>query len=155
MDEDTNKITQQIAFDANVPLHENEITEAYRLGKYNAKEKRPRTITITLTSRSKRNLLQRNRMIIKTNPACSQIWINECLDDEQKRNRAEMRVVVALAISQGKEARAVAEKAGADPGGGGVLGVNPPPPPLWGTPKLHKEGKNVTRVRVNGLHFSI
>ena len=30
---------------------------------------------------------------------------------------------------------------GADPGGG-VLGVRTPP--FWGTPKLHKEGKNGT-----------
>ena len=34
----------------------------------------------------------------------------------------------------------MAEISGADPGGG-VLGVRTPPPPFWGTPKLHKEGK--------------
>ena len=33
-------------------------------------------------------------------------------------------------------------------GGGRVLGVRtPPPPPFWGTPKLHKEGKDVGRKR--------
>ena len=42
--------------------------------------------------------------------------------------------------------------AGADPGGGGVLGVRTPP--FWGTPKLHKEGKNVARVRAKMPHFS-
>ena len=31
--------------------------------------------------------------------------------------------------------------------GGGGLGVGTPPPPFWGTPKLHKEGKNVARKR--------
>ena len=30
---------------------------------------------------------------------------------------------------------------GGSSGGGGVLGVLTPPPPFWGTPKLHKEGK--------------
>ena len=48
---------QQIAFDARVNLHENKIIEAYRLGKYSAKERRPRTIKITLASRTQRNLL--------------------------------------------------------------------------------------------------
>ena len=44
-------------------------------------------------------------------------------------------------------------RAGADPGGGG-LGGQEPPPPFWGTPKLHKVGKNVVRLRTNTLHFS-
>ena len=35
------------------------------------------------------------------------------------------------------------EYPGTDPGGGGVLGGQDPPTPFWGTPKLHKEGKNV------------
>ena len=38
--------------------------------------------------------------------------------------------------------------------GGGVLGVRTPPPPFWGTPKLHKEGKNVARVPAKMPHFS-
>ena len=42
---------------------------------------------------------------------------------------------------------------GADPGGGGPGGQDPSPP-FWGTPKLHKEGKNVARMRANGPHFS-
>ena len=37
-------------------------------------------------------------------------------------------------------------------GGGGVLGVRTTP--LWGTPKLHKEGKNVARVRAKKPRFS-
>ena len=37
--------------------------------------------------------------------------------------------------------------------GGGSWGSGPPPP-FWGTPKLHKEGKNGARVRANGPHFS-
>ena len=42
--------------------------------------------------------------------------------------------------------------AGADPGGG--AGGQEPPPPFWGTPKFHKEGKNVARVRAETRRFS-
>ena len=59
-----------------------------------------------------------------------------------------MRVVVLLAIFQGKEARAVAEKAGADPGGGGSWGSGtPPPPPFWGPPNFIKREKTYVRKR--------
>ena len=45
--------------------------------------------------------------------------------------------------------------AGADPGGGGGgPGGQDPPPPFWGTPKLHKEGKNVSRMHMKTPHFS-
>ena len=43
---------------------------------------------------------------------------------------------------------------GGSGGGGGVLGVRNPPPPLWGTTKLHKEGKNVACMRGKTAHFS-
>ena len=40
---------------------------------------------------------------------------------------------------------------GVDPGGMFLF----PPPPFWGTPKLHKEGeKNVAHVRMKTQHFS-
>ena len=55
------------------------------------------------------NNIYRNRMSIKENPACADIWINECLDKEQKRKRAEVKAVVHLAQSLNKEARAVAD----------------------------------------------
>ena len=40
---------------------------------------------------------------------------------------------------------------GADPGGGGSWGSGPP---FWGTPKLHKEGKNVPRMCTKTPRFS-
>ena len=41
-----------------------------------------------------------------------------------------------------RELTAIRAVSGVDPGGGGdVLGVRTSP--FWGTPKLHKEGKNV------------
>ena len=42
--------------------------------------------------------------------------------------------------------------AGTDPGGAGPGGQEPPL--FWGTPKLHKEEKNVGRVRAEMPHFS-
>ena len=52
--EDLKKTVQQIAY-AGVKIHENEITEVYRLRRFNKKEKRPRSIEFTLTTRSMRN----------------------------------------------------------------------------------------------------
>ena len=37
---------------------------------------------------------------------------------------------------------------------GGGPGGQDSPPPFWGTPKLHKEGKNVARVRAKRPRFS-
>ena len=38
---------------------------------------------------------------------------------------------------------------------GGSCGSGPPPPPpLWGTPKLHKEGRNVVCMHTNTPRFS-
>ena len=109
LQENLNKIVQEIAYDTGIQVHDKEITEVYRLGKFNKKDKRPRSIKFTLTTRSQRNNIYRNRMSIKQNPACADIWINECLDEEQKRKRAEVKAVVHLAQSLNKEARAVAD----------------------------------------------
>ena len=45
----------------------------------------------------------------------------------------------------------VLQKAGADPGGRGLGGQDTP---FWGTPKLHKEGKNVACMHANATCFS-
>ena len=42
--------------------------------------------------------------------------------------------------------------AGADPEGGGVMGVRTPP--LFGDPKTSKRGENVERVHANVARFS-
>ena len=112
LQENLNNTVQQIAYDTGIQIHDKEITEVYRLGKFNKKDRRPRSIKFTLTTRSQRNNIYRNRMTIKQNPACTDIWINECLDEEQKRKRAEVKAVVHLAQSLNKEVRAVAEYRG-------------------------------------------
>ena len=107
--ENLKSLVRQICFDAGQIISDNDITEAYRMGKYNQHDKRPRTIKATFLNRSTRNQVYTNRLSTKQNPACQNIWINEALDEDQKRIRAEVRAIVDLANSQGKEARAVGD----------------------------------------------
>ena len=109
--ENLKSLIRQISYDAGHSISENDITEIYRLGKYNRQDKRPRSIKATFLNRTTRNQIYISRFNIKQNPACDSVWINECLDEDQKRIRAEVRAVVDLATSQGKEARAVADTA--------------------------------------------
>ena len=102
-------LLKQLSFDTGLEINDKDIAETFRLGKYNHKDKRPRTIKATFTTKSTRNHIYSNRGSIKQNPACRNVWINECLDDDQKRVRSEVRAVADLAKSQGKEARAVGD----------------------------------------------
>ena len=61
--------------------------------------------------RDKCSLIYANRENIKKNEACHHVWINECLDAEQRKARAETRAIVDLAKTLGKEAKAVADVA--------------------------------------------
>ena len=104
-------IVKQIAFDALIQVLDRDIMEVFRLGRFNQKDKRPRSIKVTFTTRSMRDNMFENRMKIKDNPKCEFIWVNECLNEIQKKNRAEIKAVVDLAASLGKEVRAVGESA--------------------------------------------
>ena len=58
----------------------------------------------------------------------------------------EKKNCISIIISISSSRSVSTPLSGADPeGGGGVL---------WGTQKLHKEGKNVTRMHANIPHFS-
>ena len=109
--ENLKSLVRQISFDTGTTLSDNDISEVFRLGKYNPHDKRPRTIKATFTTKGNRNKIYVNRTSIKQNPACHNVWINECLDDDQTRVRSEVRAIVDLAISQGKEARAIGDTA--------------------------------------------
>ena len=63
---------------------------------------------------------------------------------EQKSKGCILKLCTGIVIRQGR----------IHVGGGGVLGVMTPPPPFWGTLKLHKEGKNVTRKHANATRFT-
>ena len=109
--ESLTNIVKQIAHDASIQVLDRDVVEVFRLGRFNQKEKRPRSIKVTFATRTMRNNIFKNRMTIKNNPACENIWVNECLDEKQKKNRTEVKAVVDLAVSLGKEARAVGESA--------------------------------------------
>ena len=108
---DVKTLIKQISYDAGVTLQDSDITEAYRIGKTPGRDKRPRLIKATFASKSVRNSIYSNRDNIKNNEACKLVWINECLDSEQRKIRSEIRAVVDLAKSIGREARTVGENA--------------------------------------------
>ena len=110
-DENLKLLIKQISYDAGLTLTENQIAEIYRLGKFNPHDKRPRAIKVTFTTKGTRNHIYTNRFLIKQNPACKSIWINESLDEEQKHIRSEVRAIADLAKAQGKEARAAGDTA--------------------------------------------
>ena len=109
--EETKQIAKQIAFDAEVNLQNKDIIEVFRMGRFNQKEKRPRSIKVKFAFRSTRNTVYQNSMDIKINPACSDIWINECLDEHQKQKMSEILAETDRVTSLGREARAVRETA--------------------------------------------
>ena len=108
---DIKTIIKQISFDAGVQLQEQDIAEAYRIGKRQNKGSKPRLIKATFTSKDTRNSICANRENIKKNEACHHVWVNECLDAEQRKARAETRAIVDLVKTLGKEAKAVADVA--------------------------------------------
>ena len=108
---DVKTLIKQISYDAGVTLQDSDITEAYRIGKTPGRDKRPRLIKATFASKSVRNSIYSNRDNIKNNEACKLVWINERLDNEQRKIRSEIRAVVNLAKSIGREARTVGENA--------------------------------------------
>ena len=108
---DIKTIIKQISFDAGVQLQEQDIAEAYRIGKRQNKGGKPRLIKATFTSKDTRNTIYANSENIKKNEACHHVWINECLDADQRKARAETRAIVDLAKTLGKEAKAVADMA--------------------------------------------
>ena len=108
--EDPILTARQICTDAGVNISSPEIDSAYRLGKYTDKASLPRTILVTFIKRATRDEVYRNRMVIKQNPLCKNIWVNENLDSTQRKERAILRTVVDYTKDMGKEARMVGEQ---------------------------------------------
>ena len=108
--EDPILTARQICTDAGVNISTPEIDSAYRLGRFNDKASLPRTILVTFIKRATRDEVYRNRMVIKQNPLCKNIWVNENLDSTQMKERAILRTVVDFAKDIGKEARMVGEQ---------------------------------------------
>ena len=108
--EDPTLTARQLCTDAGVNIPITDIDSAYRLGKFNDKASLPRTILVTFTKKANRDAVYRNRLNIKQNPLCKNIWINENLDQQQRKERAILRTVVDFAKDQGREARMVGDQ---------------------------------------------
>ena len=71
--ESLTNIVKQIAHDASIQVLDRDVVEVFRLGHFNQKEKRPRSIKVTFATRKMRNKIFKNRMTIRNNPACENI----------------------------------------------------------------------------------
>ena len=85
----------QILHDTGVQVTPQEVDQVYRVG-FKSKVK-PRAVLIVFTKQSTRDKVYHARMEIKNNQACTNIWINESLDEEQRQERSEMRALSELA----------------------------------------------------------
>ena len=100
-------LVKQIIFDTGVKVTDQEIDQVYRVGMKS--KHRPRAIVVSFLRQSTRDNIYRARFTIKNNPACEQIWINESLDEGQRKERAELRALSELAIREGQESRVVGD----------------------------------------------
>ena len=64
----TKQIVKQIAFDAKVNLQDKDIIEVFRMGRYNQKEKRPRSIKVTFTTMAHCTLYRLSYHLKKLSP---------------------------------------------------------------------------------------
>ena len=102
-DENLSRIVQQILFDTGVKVHAFEIDHVHREGNFN--RRRPRPIVVILTRTSTRLEILRNRNVIKRNPKCRDIWINEVIPEQTRIHRNELHALYLLAITNGHSSR--------------------------------------------------
>ena len=145
---DVKTLVKQISYDAGVPLQDSDITEVFRIGKTPGRDKRPRLIKATFASKTVRNSIYSNRDNIKNNEACTSVWINECLDNDQRKARSEIGAVVDLAKSMGREVRAVGETAI-------ISGIKYSHPSLYTLPPEITLEKAFTRELNGHIYFSV
>ena len=103
--ENLRKIVRQIFYDTGVNVDPKEIDQVYREGNYS--KRRVRAIIVTLTKVSTRNDLLKNRLVIKQNPNCKDIWLNEVVLDQVRTQRNELHALHLLALSKGHDSRHV------------------------------------------------
>ena len=100
---------KQICLDTGVHVQIPDLDNAFRLGKLKEKTAKPRNILVQFTRIATRDEVYKNQINIKKNPMCKTIWINENLEQDQRKQRAYMRTVVDYAKEKGKEARLVGD----------------------------------------------
>ena len=97
-----------ILSNAGARLPVNEIDAVKRVGKIK-KDGYPRPIICTFMRQTVRDGIYSKRNLIKANPKCAQMWINEDLSEETKENRANLRAIVDLANEIDVSARQVGD----------------------------------------------
>ena len=103
--ENLRQIVRQIFYDTGVTVDPKEIDQVYREGIYSKQRARP--IIVTLTKVSTRNELLQNRLVIKQNPNCKDIWLNEVVLDQTRVQRNELHALHLLALNKGHSSRHV------------------------------------------------
>ena len=103
--ENVRQIVRQIFYDTGVTVDPKEVDQVYREGIFSKWRARP--IIVTLTKISTRNELLKNRLVIKQNPNCKDIWINEVVLDQVRVQRNELHALHLLALSKGHDSRHV------------------------------------------------
>ena len=101
--EDLRRIARQIFHDTGVTVDPKEIDEVYREGIYNKRRSRP--IIVTLTKISTRNEILKHRLVIKQNPHCKNIWLNEVVLEQVRVQRNELHALHILAQKKGHDSR--------------------------------------------------
>ena len=70
----------------------NDIQQVVRVGPYRAKGP-PRPLLVKFKDIELRNQVLAQRHMIKNNPNCSKIWINEDLSEKAKKHRYELKIL--------------------------------------------------------------
>ena len=78
------------------------IDQTVRVGQYNPKAS-PRPILVKFIDLATKEAIMARKHLIKTNPNCKHIWLNDDLSEVNKRTMAEMRTLGNLAVDMGHQ----------------------------------------------------
>ena len=99
------QIVRQIFYDTGVTVDPKEIDQVYCEGNYS--KHHTHTIIVAMTKVSTRNVLIKNRLVIKQNPNCKDIWLNEVVLEQVRTQRNELHALHLLALNKGHDSRHV------------------------------------------------
>ena len=96
-DERLKHLTLEILSNTNLPINLNDIEQAVRVGTYRQRGP-PRPILVKFCDVFVKHQVMANRYLIRNNPNCSKIWINEDLPEKSKKVRYKMKILGDLAV---------------------------------------------------------
>ena len=95
-------IVLEIVSNTNLPISYHDIDQATRVGPFKLRGP-PRPILVKFRDVAARDDIMARRHLIKNNPNCSKIWINEDLPEKVKKSRYQMKILGDLAVSLGHQ----------------------------------------------------